>query len=302
MLYAAWHSLVIHRVGHRAIMGTDEEPADPDDRPVVLDERRGMQAQKATEIRRHLADIEADQRALRTRQEELEKFLLASPATTWIEAAEKARYLLTLLAATSAGRNSRRRKIIAGLLDDFGRLSANSSLAYVSPPLPTDRDANLERARRPAHDGLSLWPAGVVRPASADAAAPRWSRSAGAGDRARHLAGQHLAPGSTTSWAKLGDVRLLPRARAGELRIVCSPAHDVERFGSRPPSAAGEVEAAAAARYPFVYSISRTHGSISAACSRGSLTWPAQPIWSAPGPTRLRSRQPRPTRWRCSRT
>jgi hypothetical protein len=108
---------------------------------VVLDERRGMQAQKATEIRRHLADIEADQRALRTRQEDLEKFLLASPATTWIEAAEKARYLLTVLAATSAGRDPRRRKIIAGLLDDFERLSAESSLPDVSPSLPIDRGA-----------------------------------------------------------------------------------------------------------------------------------------------------------------
>jgi hypothetical protein len=105
---------------------SDREPAGTEagSDPVVLDTRRGMAAQKATEIRRHLAAIEADQAALRDRQEELEKFLLASPAATWAEAAEKARYLLTILAATSAGQDPRRQKIIAGLLDDFARLSA----------------------------------------------------------------------------------------------------------------------------------------------------------------------------------
>jgi hypothetical protein len=110
-------------------MSRDREPpgtGETDD-PVVLDTRRGMAAQKATEIRRHLAAIEADQAALRTRQEELERFLLASPAASWVEAAEKARYLLTVLASTSAGRDPRRRKIIASLLDDFARLSAGEA-------------------------------------------------------------------------------------------------------------------------------------------------------------------------------
>jgi hypothetical protein len=113
-------------------MSTDREQpeAEPIPDPVVLDTRRGMAAQKATEIRRHLAEIEADQAALRSRQEELEKFLLASPAETWIEAAEKARYLLSILATTSVGRDPRRRKINAGLLDDFTRLMA----AEAKPP------------------------------------------------------------------------------------------------------------------------------------------------------------------------
>jgi hypothetical protein len=113
-------------------MSADHEPpeAEATADPVVLDTRRGMAAQKATESRRHLAEIEADQAARRSRQEELEKFLLASPAETWIEAAGKARYLLTVLAATSAGRDPRRRRIIAGLLDDFTRLMA----AEAKPP------------------------------------------------------------------------------------------------------------------------------------------------------------------------
>lgn len=93
------------------------------DDPIMLDERRGVEAQKATEIRRHLSEIEAGEAALRHRQAELEKFLLASPAATWPEAADKARYLLTLFAGTSLGRDPRRRKIIASVLEDFERLA-----------------------------------------------------------------------------------------------------------------------------------------------------------------------------------
>lgn len=91
--------------------------------PIVLDEHRGIAAQQATEIRRRLAEVEADQTALRERRTELEKFLLAAPASTWVEAAEKSRYLIGLLATTSIGRDPRRRKLIAGVLDDFRRLT-----------------------------------------------------------------------------------------------------------------------------------------------------------------------------------
>jgi hypothetical protein len=91
--------------------------------PAVLDEHRGMAAQRATEIRRHLAEVEAQQAALRQRQAELEKFLLAASSVTWEEAAEKARYLITLFADTPAGRDPRRQKIIAAVFDDFRRLS-----------------------------------------------------------------------------------------------------------------------------------------------------------------------------------
>ena len=93
------------------------------DDPIVLDDHRGMVAQQATEIRRRLAEVEADQATLRTRRTELEKFLLVAPASTWQEAAEKAQYLIGLLAATSVGRDPRRQQLIAGVLDDFRRLS-----------------------------------------------------------------------------------------------------------------------------------------------------------------------------------
>jgi hypothetical protein len=91
--------------------------------PIVLDEHRGMAAQQATEIRRRLAEVEVDQAALRERRTELEKFLLVAPASTWLEAAEKARYLIGLLAQTSIARDPRRQKLIANVLDDFVRLS-----------------------------------------------------------------------------------------------------------------------------------------------------------------------------------
>ena len=51
------------------------------DRTIDLDLHRGMAAQKATELRRLLTDVETDQNALRVRQEELEAHLLASPLT-----------------------------------------------------------------------------------------------------------------------------------------------------------------------------------------------------------------------------
>ena len=92
--------------------------------PIVLDEHRGMVAQQATEIRRRLAEVEADQAALRERRTELEKFLLAAPASTWLEAAEKARYLIGLFATTSIAQDPRRKKLMAGVLEDFSRLSA----------------------------------------------------------------------------------------------------------------------------------------------------------------------------------
>ena len=93
------------------------------DKPIELDRRRGMAAQKATDLRRLLADVEADQSAIRLRQDELEAHLLAAPAANWGEAAEKACYLLNLFAATPTSQDPRRQKLIAVVLADFARLS-----------------------------------------------------------------------------------------------------------------------------------------------------------------------------------
>jgi hypothetical protein len=96
------------------------------DKTIELDEHRGMAAQKATDLRRMLADVEANETALRLRQEELESHLVAEPAANWHEAAEKARYLLNLFAATLTSQDPRRQKLIAAVLADFARLSGES--------------------------------------------------------------------------------------------------------------------------------------------------------------------------------
>jgi len=66
-----------------------------------------MTAQKATEIRRLVGDVEADAQALRRRQRALEEQLVAAPAASWVEAAGKARYLLGLFASTPAAEDPR---------------------------------------------------------------------------------------------------------------------------------------------------------------------------------------------------
>ncbi len=82
-----------------------------------------MAAQKATEVRRLLAEVEENQKELRERQEELEAQLIAAPAASWSEAAAKARYLLRLFAATSVAQDPRRQTLIASVLEDFARLT-----------------------------------------------------------------------------------------------------------------------------------------------------------------------------------
>ena len=70
------------------------------DPPIELDKHRGMAAQKATDIRRVLADIEANAKLLREKQGVVEIQLLAVPATNWPEAVAKARYVLNLYFAS----------------------------------------------------------------------------------------------------------------------------------------------------------------------------------------------------------
>jgi hypothetical protein len=96
------------------------------DKTVDLDRHRGMAAQKATGLRRLLAEVEANEKSLRIRQDELESQMLAAPAANWHEAGEKARYLLSLFAATLTSQDPRRQKLIAAVLDDFTRLADES--------------------------------------------------------------------------------------------------------------------------------------------------------------------------------
>ena len=93
------------------------------DTPVDLDRHRGMAAQKATDIRRILTDVEANAKLLRDHQGVVEIQLLAVPATSWIEAAAKARYVLNLYAAQLAVADTRHRDLVVAVLADFTRLS-----------------------------------------------------------------------------------------------------------------------------------------------------------------------------------
>src|SRR5712691_11029155 len=103
-----------------------EGPMIMTDDPVELDEHRGMAAQKSTEVRRRLHEVQADQAALRRRQEEFERHVVAAPSTTWPEAAAKAQYLIELFAATPEARDPRRQELIAKVLDDLAQLSRQS--------------------------------------------------------------------------------------------------------------------------------------------------------------------------------
>jgi hypothetical protein len=96
------------------------------EKTIDLDKHRGMAAQKATDLRRLLSEVAANEQALRLQQDELETHLIAAPAANWPEAAEKARYLLGLFSATLATQDSRRQQLIAAVLADFGRLSGES--------------------------------------------------------------------------------------------------------------------------------------------------------------------------------
>jgi hypothetical protein len=96
------------------------------DKPLDLDSHRGMAAQKATDMRRILAEVENNAKELRDRQGLLENQLLSAPAASWPEAAAKARYVLHLYAAELAPDDTHHRDLVAAVLADFARLSDES--------------------------------------------------------------------------------------------------------------------------------------------------------------------------------
>jgi hypothetical protein len=96
------------------------------EKPLDLDKHRGMAAQKATDIRRVLAEVESNARDLRDQQAILENHLLAVPSASWPEAAAKARYVLNLYAASLAPDDTHHRDVVAAVLADFARLSGES--------------------------------------------------------------------------------------------------------------------------------------------------------------------------------
>jgi hypothetical protein len=96
------------------------------DEPVKLDTHRGMAAQKATGIRRLLADAESHAAKLRDRQMLIEMQLLDVPAASWPEAAAKAGYVLNLYASTLGAQDTHHRDLVAAVLADFKRLDTET--------------------------------------------------------------------------------------------------------------------------------------------------------------------------------
>lgn len=85
-----------------------------------------MAAQKATGLRRILAEAEAHAAGLRDRQLQIETQLLNEPAVSWPEAAAKARYVLNLYYATLGAQDTHHRDLVASVLKDFARLDSES--------------------------------------------------------------------------------------------------------------------------------------------------------------------------------
>jgi len=104
---------------------------------VVLDEHRGMTAQKETDARRHQSGVQADQAALRQEQASLERQLFSGPAASWTEAADKAAYLLRLFAATGEAQDPRYKQLIEATLEDLQRLARNTPR---QPPADRTKD------------------------------------------------------------------------------------------------------------------------------------------------------------------
>ncbi|KRR18304.1 hypothetical protein CQ14_40285 [Bradyrhizobium lablabi] len=90
--------------------------------PIELDKHRGTAAQKATDIRRGLAEIAANAKLLRDMQGVVEIQILAAPAASWPEAVAKASYVLNLYSAGLAPTDTHHRDLVAAVLADLTRL------------------------------------------------------------------------------------------------------------------------------------------------------------------------------------
>jgi hypothetical protein len=91
------------------------------EKPVDLDTRRGMVGRRDVELRRKLRGVQAQQHAMHIREEEFEIFLQGAPATTLLEAAARAKYLIQLFAETKEARGSRRQDLITTSLEEIDR-------------------------------------------------------------------------------------------------------------------------------------------------------------------------------------
>ena len=117
------------------------------DKAIELDEHRGMAAQKATDLRRLLAEVEANEAALRLRQDELESQLIAAPAANWKRppgrrAIFSTSLLLRCPRRTHAGKRSSRRfsLIFSGSRPDLSAQRAIASPCLHGPNIGFNRE------------------------------------------------------------------------------------------------------------------------------------------------------------------
>jgi hypothetical protein len=86
-----------------------------------------MAAQKATELRRLLAEVEANDRDLRRRQDELEAHLVAAPTKpTGMKSQRRRATSPGLFAVMVPAHDTRRQKLIAAVLAELEWLSEES--------------------------------------------------------------------------------------------------------------------------------------------------------------------------------
>jgi hypothetical protein len=119
--------------------------------PIDLDKHRGMAERKATDIRRALAEVEANAKLLRDKQGVVEIQILAAPATSWPEAVAKASYVLNLYSAGLAPTDTHHRDLVAAVLADL-------TDSWGKTPEPTDVRAQQVNAQSGSFQARSNGP------------------------------------------------------------------------------------------------------------------------------------------------
>jgi hypothetical protein len=89
---------------------------------IDLDQHRGMAAQKTTDLRRLMADVEANERALRSRQDKLEITRLRRRRGIGPKPPRRRDICSIFLPLPSPPKIPVKQKLIAAVLDDFERL------------------------------------------------------------------------------------------------------------------------------------------------------------------------------------
>ncbi|MEQ9564863.1 MAG: hypothetical protein RLN85_03435, partial [Pseudomonadales bacterium] len=90
------------------------------DKLVSLDKHRDIKSRRLTENRRQaLNDIHTQDGVIKIHTDELENVLQSTPATTLLETAAKAKYLIQLFSTTAEARDPRRQDLIKSTLNEI---------------------------------------------------------------------------------------------------------------------------------------------------------------------------------------